>query len=72
VRGWLQALAEADDDPVGRGRSIVYALYDNHVAGLLEQALFRVEHLRLGLRDGNGPRSACWAWVWCCSPRPGC
>ncbi|KOV68801.1 ArsR/SmtB family transcription factor [Streptomyces sp. MMG1121] len=34
-----------------RGRSIVYALYDNHVAELLEQALYHVEHLRLGLRD---------------------
>ncbi|MYZ15350.1 metalloregulator ArsR/SmtB family transcription factor [Streptomyces sp. SID337] len=34
-----------------RGRSIVYALYDGHVAELLEQALFHVEHLRLGLRD---------------------
>ncbi|MEV5276992.1 metalloregulator ArsR/SmtB family transcription factor [Streptomyces sp. NPDC052811] len=34
-----------------RGRSIVYALYDNHVAELLDQALFHVEHLRLGLRD---------------------
>ncbi|KUO10224.1 ArsR/SmtB family transcription factor [Streptomyces sp. DSM 15324] len=34
-----------------RGRSIVYSLYDNHVAELLEQALFHVEHLRLGLRD---------------------
>ncbi len=33
------------------GRSIVYALYDHHVAELLEQALFHVEHLRLGLRD---------------------
>ncbi|WP_406731648.1 ArsR/SmtB family transcription factor [Streptomyces sp. NBC_01794] len=35
------------------GRSIVYALYDNHVAELLEQALFHVEHLRLGLRDAT-------------------
>lgn len=34
-----------------RGRSIVYALYDHHVAELLDQALFHVEHLRLGLRD---------------------
>ncbi|MDQ8702424.1 metalloregulator ArsR/SmtB family transcription factor [Streptomyces sp. LHD-70] len=34
-----------------RGRSIVYALHDHHVAELLEQALFHVEHLRLGLRD---------------------
>ncbi|MFJ6659510.1 ArsR/SmtB family transcription factor [Streptomyces sp. NPDC091377] len=34
-----------------RGRSIVYALYDNHVAELLDQALYHVEHLRLGVRD---------------------
>ncbi|MFF2508086.1 ArsR/SmtB family transcription factor [Streptomyces sp. NPDC058067] len=34
-----------------RGRSIVYALYDHHVAELLDQALFHVEHLRLGLPD---------------------
>ncbi|TXS46957.1 ArsR/SmtB family transcription factor [Streptomyces sp. t39] len=34
-----------------RGRSIVYALYDDHVAELLDQALHHVEHLRLGLRD---------------------
>ncbi|MCK7625256.1 metalloregulator ArsR/SmtB family transcription factor [Streptomyces sp. RS10V-4] len=33
------------------GRSIVYALYDHHVAELLDQALHHVEHLRLGLRD---------------------
>ncbi|MEU1280675.1 metalloregulator ArsR/SmtB family transcription factor [Streptomyces sp. NPDC005805] len=33
------------------GRSIVYALYDDHVAQLLEQALYHVEHLRLGVRD---------------------
>lgn len=34
-----------------RGRSIIYSLYDNHVAELLEQALYHVEHLRLGLHD---------------------
>jgi DNA-binding transcriptional ArsR family regulator len=34
-----------------RGRSIVYSLYDHHVAELLDQALFHVEHLRLGLHD---------------------
>ncbi|MFD8816419.1 ArsR/SmtB family transcription factor [Streptomyces sp. NPDC059627] len=34
-----------------RGRSVIYALYDDHVAELLEQALYHVEHLRLGLRD---------------------
>ncbi|MFJ5776402.1 ArsR/SmtB family transcription factor [Streptomyces sp. NPDC093094] len=33
------------------GRSIVYALYDNHVAELLDQALHHVEHLRMGARD---------------------
>lgn len=34
-----------------KGRSVVYALYDNHVAALLDQALYHVEHLRLGLSD---------------------
>jgi DNA-binding transcriptional ArsR family regulator len=34
-----------------RGRSVVYSLYDNHVAEFLDQALFHVEHLRLGLTD---------------------
>ncbi|MFJ1796222.1 ArsR/SmtB family transcription factor [Kitasatospora griseola] len=33
------------------GRSIVYALYDNHVAELLDQALYHVEHLRMGIHD---------------------
>ncbi|MGW7460665.1 ArsR/SmtB family transcription factor [Streptomyces sp. NPDC054797] len=41
-----------------RGRSIVYALYDHHVAELLDQALFHVEHLRLGLRDEPAAESA--------------
>ncbi|MEW2221096.1 metalloregulator ArsR/SmtB family transcription factor [Streptomyces sp. NPDC006990] len=40
------------------GRSIVYSLYDNHVAELLEQALFHVEHLRLGLRDAPAAETA--------------
>ncbi|MCY0937502.1 ArsR/SmtB family transcription factor [Streptomyces sp. H34-S4] len=40
------------------GRSIVYALYDHHVAELLDQALFHVEHLRLGLRDEPTVESA--------------
>ncbi|MGW3498054.1 ArsR/SmtB family transcription factor [Streptomyces sp. NPDC001020] len=34
-----------------KGRSVVYALYDNHVSELLDQALYHVEHLRLGLSD---------------------
>jgi DNA-binding transcriptional ArsR family regulator len=33
------------------GRSIVYSLYDNHVAELLDQAVYHSEHLRLGLAD---------------------
>jgi DNA-binding transcriptional ArsR family regulator len=33
------------------GRSIVYNLYDNHVAQLLDQAVYHIEHLRLGVRD---------------------
>jgi DNA-binding transcriptional ArsR family regulator len=34
-----------------RGRSVVYALHDSHVADLIDQAVFHVEHLRLGLVD---------------------
>jgi DNA-binding transcriptional ArsR family regulator len=34
-----------------QGKSTVYALYDNHVAMLLDQAVYHSEHLRLGLRD---------------------
>ncbi|MGP3977707.1 ArsR/SmtB family transcription factor [Streptomyces sp. 8N114] len=34
-----------------QGRSVVYTLHDNHVAALLDQALYHVEHLRLGLTD---------------------
>jgi DNA-binding transcriptional ArsR family regulator len=33
------------------GRSIVYRLYDNHVAELLDAAVYHIEHLRLGIRD---------------------
>lgn len=38
-----------------QGRSIVYALYDDHVAQLLDQALFHAEHLRTGTADGPAP-----------------
>ena len=34
-----------------QGRTIVYALYDDHVAELLDQAVFHSEHLRLGAVD---------------------
>ncbi len=33
------------------GRHIVYTLYDNHVAQLLDEAIYHIEHLRLGKRD---------------------
>jgi DNA-binding transcriptional ArsR family regulator len=31
-----------------RGRQVVYALHDSHVADLLDQAVFHIEHVRLG------------------------
>lgn len=33
------------------GRSITYSLYDNHVAQLLDEAVYHAEHLRLGAPD---------------------
>jgi ArsR family transcriptional regulator, nickel/cobalt-responsive transcriptional repressor len=36
------------------GRSIVYRLYDTHVAQLLDEAVFHIEHLRLGYSDDVG------------------
>jgi len=30
------------------GRHIIYTLHDDHVAALLDQAVFHVEHLRIG------------------------
>jgi ArsR family transcriptional regulator, nickel/cobalt-responsive transcriptional repressor len=33
------------------GKSTVYALYDSHVARLLDEAVYHSEHLRLGLHD---------------------
>lgn len=33
------------------GRSVVYSLYDRHVAQLLDEAVYHIEHLRLGTRD---------------------
>lgn len=31
-----------------RGRQVVYGLHDSHVADLLDQAVYHVEHVRLG------------------------
>ncbi|HUY51322.1 MAG TPA: metalloregulator ArsR/SmtB family transcription factor [Streptosporangiaceae bacterium] len=36
------------------GRTVVYELFDNHVAMLLDEAVYHTEHLRLGLRDTPG------------------
>jgi DNA-binding transcriptional ArsR family regulator len=33
------------------GRKIVYALHDAHVGVLLEEAVYHVEHVRLGIRS---------------------
>jgi DNA-binding transcriptional ArsR family regulator len=43
-------------DGVRDGRSVVYSLYDNHVAQLLDQAIYHVDHLRLGVRDESAAR----------------
>ena len=34
-----------------RGRHIAYSLFDDHVAELLDQAVFHAEHVRLGAGD---------------------
>jgi DNA-binding transcriptional ArsR family regulator len=41
---------------VGRrdGRRVVYDLYDDHVAHLLDEAVSHVEHVQLGLADRAG------------------
>ncbi|MEU6947701.1 metalloregulator ArsR/SmtB family transcription factor [Streptomyces sp. NPDC046316] len=36
---------------VRQGRRIEYSLYDNHVAQLLDEAVYHIEHLRLGARE---------------------
>ncbi len=38
-------------DGTRHGRTIVYSLYDNHVAQLLDEAIYHAEHLRLGVPD---------------------
>lgn len=41
-----------------QGRRVVYSLYDEHVASLLDQAAHHVEHLRLGAAEPRGRRQA--------------
>lgn len=45
----LRHLGLVDGDR--HGRSVTYSLYDNHVAELLDQAVYHTEHLRLSKRD---------------------
>jgi hypothetical protein len=33
------------------GRNVTYSLYDNHVASLLDEAVYHAEHLRLSAPD---------------------
>jgi DNA-binding transcriptional ArsR family regulator len=40
---------------VRRGRHVVYELHDDHVAALVDEAVFHVEHLRLGFRGRSRP-----------------
>lgn len=35
------------------GRSITYALHDDHVAALLDQAVYHAEHLQMGARQSQ-------------------
>jgi ArsR family transcriptional regulator, nickel/cobalt-responsive transcriptional repressor len=45
----LRNLGLVHDDR--QGRTVVYRLYDDHVAQLLDEAVYHVEHLRLGTPD---------------------
>jgi len=38
-----------------RGRHVVYDLHDDHVAALVDEAVYHVEHLRLGFRGRSRP-----------------
>ena len=40
-----------------RGRSVIYSLSDNHVALLLDEAVYHIEHLGLGITDETPPQA---------------
>jgi len=40
------------------GRTVTYALFDTHVAMLLDEAVYHAEHLRLGVQDIPGASTA--------------
>ncbi|MEO9137573.1 MAG: metalloregulator ArsR/SmtB family transcription factor [Jatrophihabitans sp.] len=39
------------------GRNVTYGLYDQHVASLLDEAVYHAEHLRLGAPDRPAVRA---------------
>jgi DNA-binding transcriptional ArsR family regulator len=41
-----------------RGRHVVYSLYDSHVAALIDQAVWHVDHLTLGAHESPSRRAA--------------
>jgi DNA-binding transcriptional ArsR family regulator len=45
------------------GKNIVYSLYDEHVAMLLDQAVYHIDHLRLGIADAPATAAAAVAAV---------
>jgi DNA-binding transcriptional ArsR family regulator len=49
----LRALGLVDSER--QGRTVVYSLYDTHVAQLIDEAIYHVEHLRLGRPDRDVP-----------------
>jgi DNA-binding transcriptional ArsR family regulator len=38
-----------------RGKQVIYGLHDSHLAELIDQAVFHVEHLRIGDRQPVAP-----------------
>ncbi|WP_083598582.1 ArsR/SmtB family transcription factor [Actinomadura madurae] len=53
-----------------QGRSVVYALHDDHVAELLDQAVHHVEHLNLGLSDAVPASAASGTTAGAVRPEP--
>jgi ArsR family transcriptional regulator, nickel/cobalt-responsive transcriptional repressor len=43
---------------IRRGRNVVYELHDDHVAALVDEAVYHVEHLRLGFRGRSRQATA--------------
>lgn len=54
-----------------RGRSVIYSLYDNHVALLLDEAVYHIEHLGLGITDETPAPGLTSASTWYRPPADG-